>query len=210
MVVPATRKAVLVLSAVSVLAAGGSAVWFSDLAPLSRGSSESLLSMFRDRSPGQRAPGAQSGKRAPMSAMLSDSTPAAKLRPAMATAAPPAKLLSPAVAAPLPFTAPPAFAPPFGVPAFAPPGVAGPVIFPPLLFPGGGDDVTNVIVNPPGAGPAPVPGIPEPGNWVMMIIGFGLTGAVLRRRRRLASALAGPLQLSLVPGSPPVARTGAP
>lgn len=209
MVVPATRKAVLVLSAVSVLAAGGSAVWFSDLAPLSRGSSESLLSMFRDRSPGQRAPGAQSAKRAPMSAMLSDSTPAAKLRPAMAPAAAPAKLMSPAVAAPLPFTAPPAFAPPFGVPAFTPPGVAGPVIFPPLLFPAGGDDVIN-IVNPPSAGPAPVPGIPEPGNWLMMIIGFGLTGAVLRRRRRLASGQAGPMQLSLVPGSRRVARTGAP
>lgn len=209
MVIPATRKAVLVMSAVSVLAAGGSAVWFSDLAPLSRGNSESLLSMFRDRSPGPRAPGAQSAKRAPMSAMLSDSTPAAKLRPAMAPAAAPAKLMAPAaVAAPLPFTAPPAFAPPLGVPAFAPPGVAGPVIFPPLLFPGGGDDVTT-IVNPPSAGPAPVPGIPEPGSWLMMIVGFGLTGAVLRRRR-LASAPAGPLQLSLVPGRRPVARAGAP
>ncbi len=28
-----------------------------------------------------------------------------------------------------------------------------------------------------------IPGVPEPANWAMLIAGFGLTGAVLRRRR---------------------------
>ena len=32
--------------------------------------------------------------------------------------------------------------------------------------------------------------VPEPSAWAMMIIGFGAAGAVLRRRRRLAAALA--------------------
>jgi hypothetical protein len=36
----------------------------------------------------------------------------------------------------------------------------------------------------PGGGPQP---IPEPDSWAMLIAGFGLTGAVLRRRRALAA-----------------------
>jgi hypothetical protein len=30
---------------------------------------------------------------------------------------------------------------------------------------------------------APPPAIPEPASWAMLIAGFGLTGAALRRRR---------------------------
>jgi hypothetical protein len=33
-----------------------------------------------------------------------------------------------------------------------------------------------------------VPGVPEPASWAMLIAGFGLTGAVMRRRRTLATA----------------------
>ncbi len=32
------------------------------------------------------------------------------------------------------------------------------------------------------------PGVPEPASWALLIAGFGLTGAVLRRRRALAAA----------------------
>ena len=31
-------------------------------------------------------------------------------------------------------------------------------------------------------------GVPEPASWALMIAGFGLTGAMLRRRRRAACA----------------------
>jgi hypothetical protein len=47
---------------------------------------------------------------------------------------------------------------------------------PPVIPPGGGGG---------GGGP---PAIPEPASWAMLIAGFGLTGAVLRRRRALAAA----------------------
>ncbi|WP_017666915.1 PEPxxWA-CTERM sorting domain-containing protein [Sandarakinorhabdus sp. AAP62] len=33
-----------------------------------------------------------------------------------------------------------------------------------------------------------ITGVPEPSSWAMLIIGFGLTGATLRRRRALAAA----------------------
>lgn len=35
----------------------------------------------------------------------------------------------------------------------------------------------------PGIGP-PIAAVPEPGTWALMLIGFGLCGAVLRRRRK--------------------------
>ncbi|MBS0361220.1 MAG: PEPxxWA-CTERM sorting domain-containing protein [Proteobacteria bacterium] len=40
-------------------------------------------------------------------------------------------------------------------------------------------------LNPPGDF-AP-PGVPEPASWALMIAGFGLAGATLRRRRMLAA-----------------------
>jgi hypothetical protein len=40
---------------------------------------------------------------------------------------------------------------------------------------------------PPGGGGDP-PAVPEPASWALFIAGFGLTGAMLRRRRALAAA----------------------
>ena len=34
----------------------------------------------------------------------------------------------------------------------------------------------------------PTPGIPEPASWAMLIAGFGLTGAIARRRRTAVTA----------------------
>jgi len=39
--------------------------------------------------------------------------------------------------------------------------------------------------------PAPGGGVPEPASWAMMILGFGLSGALIRRRRQEAAAVAG-------------------
>lgn len=36
--------------------------------------------------------------------------------------------------------------------------------------------------------PAPTPGIPEPAAWALLIAGFGLTGAAMRRRRATVAA----------------------
>jgi hypothetical protein len=36
--------------------------------------------------------------------------------------------------------------------------------------------------------PPPTPGVPEPTTWAMLIAGFGLVGAVARRRRQVAVA----------------------
>jgi hypothetical protein len=36
------------------------------------------------------------------------------------------------------------------------------------------------------ASPCAVPGVPEPASWALLIVGFGLTGAVMRRRRMTA------------------------
>lgn len=71
--------------------------------------------------------------------------------------------------------------------------VAGPPPFPPggVFPPGGppfappGDEGPPLVVTPlaPPTGPG---GVPEPASWAMMILGFGVVGAVARRRRRSA------------------------
>lgn len=51
--------------------------------------------------------------------------------------------------------------------------------------PGGDDD--NPPVNPPPENPPenpPPPVVPEPATWASMLLGFGVTGLVIRRRRR--------------------------
>lgn len=47
--------------------------------------------------------------------------------------------------------------------------------------------------NPPPENPPPppeTPTVPEPGTWATMLLGFGLTGVMIRRRRRTQSAAA--------------------
>ena len=82
-------------------------------------------------------------------------------------------------------------------------GGPGPAIGTPVFFPGipGGGGVVGGVPTPPGGGgvvtpppattvpppvtpPAitPVPAVPEPATWAMMLIGFGLVGGLLRRR----------------------------
>lgn len=54
---------------------------------------------------------------------------------------------------------------------------------------GGGDEqwgLDNVVLTYDGVRDV-VPGIPEPGTWALMIAGFGMAGAALRRRRTLTA-----------------------
>ncbi|MFS8064190.1 MAG: PEPxxWA-CTERM sorting domain-containing protein [Luteimonas sp.] len=68
------------------------------------------------------------------------------------------------------------------VPAALP--VASNFVIPPIIIPGGNGG--TLIIPPVGAvtPPSPVPGVPEPETWAMMMIGFALLGGLLRRRRR--------------------------
>lgn len=69
--------------------------------------------------------------------------------------------------------------------SFAPvtgPNFIGGVNFSPETFSTAGFDVNgNLVLNPTGPG-----GVPEPATWMSMILGFGLLGAALRRRRVFA------------------------
>lgn len=150
-----------------------------------------MISMLKARSPGERATGAQTNKRVAMSA------PAAVARPAAAPARPISRVLSAAVpapvtatpslaAAPVPLVAAPAAAP--AALAAAPLLAAAPVgaglsplaglgllpVIPAVI--GGGGGGSPVAVTP------PAPAVPEPGTWLMMIVGFGMLGMALRRR----------------------------
>jgi hypothetical protein len=160
---------------------------------------QDLLSAMRARSPGERQAGALTtkGKRerpAPVSAML----PVAQENPVLAAPT----VLAPVAAAPLAAAVAPAVLPPAALaPAALAPIAAGgigaagllPLIPAAIVIaanpPGGGG---NNPPPPPGGGgggvtpppPPPGPAVPEPATWAMMIIGFGLLGAFLRRRSR--------------------------
>lgn len=150
-----------------------------------------LMALLSGRSPGDRAAGASANKtKRPLVQykMAERDTP---VTPSPAMAVPPAAL---AVA---PLLAPPAAAAAV-VPAAAaivPAAAAGSGFFlPPFLVPlGGGGGGLTVTATPPGGGggenppPPPGPAVPEPDTWLMLTIGFGALGGILRRRRKLSA-----------------------
>jgi len=177
------------------LVAVGAAAPFTDLPVRAIGNVPDVLSMLHKRSPEERPAGALVATKGLVSAKLSAAvTPAAapKVPAASAPAARPATVQQ---AVPVtPVTLPVAAVTPVAsaLPLVATPAAAGSSFFiPPLVIPGGGGGgITTLVTPPPGAGgapPPPVPGVPEPETWAMMIIGFGLLGGLLRRRRRTAS-----------------------
>ena len=71
-----------------------------------------------------------------------------------------------------------------------PPPSGGGIITPPQAPPPGGGG-PNPPPPPPGENPPPPPpppAVPEPGTWATMLLGFGLTGWAMRRRRRRTTA----------------------
>jgi hypothetical protein len=176
------------------LVAVGAAAPFTDLPVRGIGNVPDVLSMLHKRSPQERPDGALVATKSPVSAKLPvavTTAAAPKVPDATAPAAKPAVVqyvvpetplampaaVVPAVATALPLAAAPAAA-----------AAGGGLFIPPLVIPGGGGGGTTTLVTPPSGGnPTPVPGVPEPGTWAMMIIGFGMLGGLLRRRRRTTS-----------------------
>jgi hypothetical protein len=149
------------------------------------GSPADLLAIMAGRSPGSRADGALANKtKRPLVAAPKQTTLAEKDTPVVAMAAPPvaiaaAPLLAPAAAV---------------IPAAAAAPLAGSGFFlPPFILPlGGGGGGITVTQPPPGGGgnppppppPPPGPAVPEPGTWLMLTLGFGALGGILRIRRK--------------------------
>jgi hypothetical protein len=150
------------------------------------GSPADLLAIMAGRSPGSRAEGALLNKtKRPLVAVPKQKKLAEKDTPVVAMAAPPVAI----AAAPL-------LAPAAVIPAAAAIPVAGSGFFlPPFIIPlGGGGGGITTITPPPGGGgnppppppppPPPGPAVPEPETWLMLTLGFGALGGILRMRRK--------------------------
>jgi hypothetical protein len=146
-----------------------------------------LMALLSGRSPGDRAAGALANK---TKRPIVEHKMAERDTPATAMAVPPAAM---AVA---PLLAPPAAAAAVPAAAALVPAAASSSGFflPPFLAPlgGGGGGITVAAVPPVTVGeepppPPPGPAVPEPDTWLMLTIGFGALGGILRRRRKLSA-----------------------
>lgn len=183
----------------------GSAGGLADQMRNGLGSLPSVASLIAGRSPGDRPEGALASLKAKKQVVLSEersprglsakpvSPLAALLLPSPSTP----EILAPPVAPPVYalLASPPTLVPPTSLASGGSPGVGTPGIIVPAVGGGGGGGG--------GGGTTPVPvitqpttpgtstsAVPEPGSWTMMLVGFGLLGATLRRKRAAASQLA--------------------
>ncbi|HEY0165111.1 MAG TPA: PEPxxWA-CTERM sorting domain-containing protein [Sphingomicrobium sp.] len=188
-------KIAAIAAGISLVAVGAAAP-FTDLPVRAFGGVPDVLSMLHKRSPEQRPEGALASTKGRVSAVLptavsaapapkvaSVATPAAKAAPVATYAVPETPMVLPAAVVPAVASA---------LPLAAAPAAAGGLFIPPLVIPGGGGGGGGIttLVTPP-TPPTAVPGVPEPATWAMMIIGFGLLGGQLRRRRRTTTAIGG-------------------
>jgi hypothetical protein len=149
----------------------------------------SVASIFSGRSPGQRARGTLTNLKHKRSVALHERA-LPKIRPAP-PASPLATILAPPPVAPA--VVPPPVAPLYSAVTKGPVGVpvaqSVPTIFPAMSPPpGGGFIVPPIIgqvtppVSPTVTPPPPqAPAVPEPSSWMMMLVGFGFIGWMLRR-----------------------------
>lgn len=162
-------------------------------------SAKSFLALMTERSPGERTKAELTKTKSKKLAMAA---PKMRALPKVATPELPKEFVA-AIAPSLPNIA--------EVPATAPmtsigpllmtpgiPGAGGGIVVPPQAPPGGGGGppgpesppVTPTPTENPPVTPTPtgVPPVPEPGTWATMLLGFGLTGWMMRRRRRTLAA----------------------
>lgn len=157
---------------------------------------KSFMAMMSERSPGDRT-------KAELTRTKQRAAPAPKQRAlGKITPPPPPKEFVEAIAPPPPKVAegvPLAMAPSTLGPLLITPSTPGGIVVPPSApTPGGTGGPTPPGVEepapttptepppPPGDDepPPPPPVVPEPGTWATMLLGFGLTGLMMRRRRR--------------------------
>ena len=166
-------------------------------------SAKSFLAMMAERSPGDRTKAELTRTKqrtaAPKQRALGKVTPPAPPKEFVEAIAPPPPKVTDV---PLAMAAPTTLGPLLIAPST--PGGSG-IVIPPSAPPGGGGGPTP----PPGEEPPPTeppptepplppevpveptptspPVVPEPGTWATMLLGFGLTGILMRRRRRKAA-----------------------
>ena len=168
-------------------------------------SAKSFLAMMADRSPGERT-------KAELTKSKQRAAPEPKERALGKITKPePPKEFIEAIAPSTPkIVEPSQFAPaladlgPLLIPQ--PPGGGGGIVIPPQAPPGGGGGTPPPQEPPPGNPPPQEPPppppppppehppehppvVPEPATWASMLLGFGLTGLMIRRRRRTLSAV---------------------
>ena len=147
------------------------------------------LSLFTDRSPGGREPGALTQTKGPRERTLTQTRERPHTTP---KAAAPVEHVLASVRERPPFVDEGAI--PYGqpegpiTPDILPPENPGPFspgpspFIPPITGYGSGGPPVTPPVTPPGGG-----GVPEPATWAMLMIGFFSIGTALRRRQRLAA-----------------------
>lgn len=147
---------------------------------------KSFMAMMAERSPGDRTKGELTKTK---QAALADAPTQRALGKIKAE---PPKDLVDAIAPPIPVIEelpPVAMKDDIGPILLTPPPAGGGIIVPPQAPPPGGGGPNPPP--PPGENPPPPPpppAVPEPGTWATMLLGFGLTGWAMRRRRRRTTA----------------------
>ncbi len=179
----ASAAAVLVILAAAPLSISALMGWDTSLPGLE--TAKSFLALMDDRSPGDRTAAELTKTKTvqvsqPEQRALGKITNPPEFEQALAPPPPNLGELPPFAAALTnlgPLMTIPAAPPPGGgiiTTADTPPGGGG------GTPPPGGDTPENPPPNPP-------PAVPEPGTWATMLLGFGLTGWLMRRRRRTSA-----------------------
>lgn len=154
---------------------------------------KSFMAMMSERSPGDRTKAELTrtkhrGAAAPKQRALGKITPPPPPKEFVEAIAPP----SPKITEGVPLAAAPTTLGPLLIAPSTPGGI---VVPPSAPTPGGtGGPTPPGVEGPPPTEPPPPPGdggppptppvVPEPGTWATMLLGFGLTGLMIRRRRR--------------------------